>query len=100
MPYAYEMKNHWNIVLYDYDKVCIPGTIRTHDVGRKGHNQRMTCKSKGSKKWITFSWHIAKSDVKVIKHGDYHTLQAVEPSTEKILRNVRQKYGAIKIVRP
>ena len=97
MPIAIEGKNYWIIEIQDYTTVCQPGTIRTHDVGRPGHSQRMTCVSKYSGKWITFSWHVAKEDVSEMKQSGYTTLRAEDEKTKKILNSIRSQYGPIKV---
>jgi hypothetical protein len=97
MPIAIKGKNYWSIELRDYKRVCQPNTIRTHDVGRPGHSQRMTCKSVYSGQWITFSWHISDKDVKEVKRKNYTTLQATDDGVKKILDNIRSNHGAIKV---
>jgi hypothetical protein len=98
MPKAYEIKNHYNIVLRDYQKVCIPNTIRTDDVGRPGHTMRLACKGKASKKWTTISWHVSKEDVSMVRHGEHYTLVAKDVRTKQLLSKIRQQYGAIRVV--
>jgi len=97
MPIAIEGKNYWSIEIRDYTTVCQPGTIRTHDVGRPGHSQRMTCKSKYTGQWITFSWHVAKGDVEEIRQGGYYTLHAKDLKTKRLLDSIRAQHGAIKV---
>lgn len=101
MPKAYLVGNYWHIVLKDYRRVCQPGTIRTHDVGRPGSNQRMTCINKRTGKWITFSWHVHKSNVKVVraKKGRGYTLSPLNERTAKILNQIRANFGRIRVVK-
>lgn len=101
MPKAYLVGDYWHIVLKDYKKICIPETIRTHDVGRPHSNQRMCCVNKKTGKWITFSWHVHRSNVKVVKakKGRGYTLSALNRRTEKILNQIRANFGRIRVVR-
>ena len=101
MPKAYLVGNFWHIVLHDYKKACQSGTIRTHDVGRVGSNERIACINRKTGKWITVSWHIHKDNVKIVraKVGRGYTLTATNLRTAKILNQIRANFGKIRVVK-
>ena len=91
-------KMRWKGEKYEYVTIrlepiskCKKGTVRAHDVGRKGHAIRMTCIV--GNRWKTHSWRLCKDDVTIRKGKIFpKTKQA-----EKILSNIERK-GRIKKV--
>jgi len=92
MPLAYETETEIRIPVLDYKKVCIPGTVRTFDVGRPGSNKLIRCKNIKTKRWITVSYHIDKSNLK--KRGDAYV--ATNQRTKDIMDSIRNQHGAIR----
>lgn len=66
-------------------------TFRNHDVGRKGHTQRLAGKRKNGS-WDTQAWLISKKDASV-KNG---ILVGNNPGTRKILDKLQSKPKIVK----
>lgn len=45
-------------------KNFMKGTLRTHDIGRKGHSKRIAGVHKYTGRWETQSWLLLKKDIK------------------------------------
>lgn len=90
--YAEKTANYWRIRIKS-PRLCKPGTFRTQDMGRPGHTMRIACKNKRGK-WMTQAWRIYIGDVS-LKGG---TLVANNSRTAKVLKRIRQQYGAIKVI--
>jgi len=93
---AYLKGNYWHIPLRSHEGIT---SIRTHDVGRKGSNLRLTGISKKTGKWVTVSWLIHKDNVRVARGKYGKTLSAKNLRTQKILQSIRSNVGPIKIRR-
>jgi hypothetical protein len=58
-------------------KDFIPGSFRTHDIGRKGHSKRIAGRLKSTGEWETQAWLISRKD-----------LEERDPATIKLLEEV------------
>ena len=68
--------------------VRLPGVVyRTHDVGGKGHSQRIAMYNPATKRWSTQSWIFPVADVK-----------AQRPHTVKILKKLGVYAKAMRLV--
>lgn len=75
-------------------------TFRTHDVGRKGHSQRVAGKRR-SGSWATQKWLISKEDAYIDDKG---YLRSNNDKTKKILKRLgtipKHKRGDIFVAKP
>ena len=94
MPLAYETPTEIRIPVRDYKKVCIPGSVRTLDIGRPSSNKIIRCKNIKTKRWITVSYHVDKSNLE--KRGD--TYVAKNQRTKELMDSIRSQHGAIRRV--
>jgi len=88
---AFLKGNFWRIPLVSEATEKRATKIKTHDVGRKGHAQRLTGLIGG--KWRTLSWHIHKDDVVPIFTGKRNILMPEDPRHAEILERIEAEIG-------
>lgn len=90
MPKAELKKNYWHIRLEDPAKF-VKSTFRSHDVGRKKHAIRVAGVKKGTGKWATQKWMLARGDIEMSRG----TIAGKDIKTQKIIQSIRANKGRV-----